>query len=160
MDSDASQQLRREPPDRRNVGFLTLLLLTVRAFLARFFAAKHPGNFDLEFGSWTFPDFNLVPGATRPPPQPLVNKDCEKTYLIYNYVTIQVPRCTLPSQVAAAGQALNEVQAYFTNQFRCDDPNCKQKRADIVWVGLVCAQGPRDGGGVLVRFRCDPAIVA
>ena len=160
MDSEALQQIRRDPPNRGSAGFLTLWLLALRAFLARFFAAKHPGNFDLEFGSWLYPDFNLVPGASRPAPRPLENKDCKTTYLVYNFKSIPVPRCTVPGQFVAASQALDEIQTYFVNQFRCEDPNCKQKQLELIWVGLDCERGPRDEGAVLVRLRCQPQIKA
>ncbi len=156
MNEEALQQVRREPPERGSVGFFTLLLGVIRAFLARFFAAKHPGDFDVEFGSWIFPDFNLVPGSQHAPPRPLVNRDSDETYLIYNFVSIAAPRCTLAGQLVALGRAMNEVSQFLQNNFRCEDPDCLQEAGELVWVGLDCGPGPADQAGVLVRFRCVP----
>ena len=158
MDSERLQQLKQDPPDRSSTGFLTLLVEVIRAFLSRLFGKKHPGNFDAEFGSWAAPDFILTPVSSRPAPRPLINRDCDKTYLIYKFVSVPTERCTLPGQLAALQQAIDQVSQYLRNEFRCENPDCLQETGDLIWVGLSCetAPGPEDQGAVLVRFRCIP----
>ncbi len=157
MNSDALLQVKRDPPLRGNLGFVGLLVLRLRIILTRFFAPKHPGNFDVEFGTWLDPDYNLVPNATTPPPRPLVNKDCDTTYLVYNCVFLPAARCTFAGQLIALQQATNEVAQFLRDQFRCEDPDCLQETGETVWIGLDCSKDPVfDIAAILVRFRCVP----
>ena len=157
MNGDALLQLKRDPPLRGNLGFIGLLILRFRIILSRFFAPKHPGNFDIEFGPWQDPDYNLVPGATRPPPRPLINRDCDTTYLVYTCVFLPAERCTLAGQLIALQNAINEVAQYMRDQFRCEDPNCLQETGEPVWIGLDCGRDPATNiAAILVRFRCVP----
>ena len=160
MDSERLQQLKQNPPNRSSAGFLTLLFEVLWAFLSRLFAGKHPGNFDAEFGSWSLPDFNLTPGTTSPAPRPLINTDCDKSYLIYCFVSVPTQRCTLAGQLAALQQAINQVAQYMRNEFRCEDPDCLQETGDLVWIGLHCNRliQTADEAAVLVRFRCIPEL--
>ena len=148
MDSERLQQLKQNPPDRSSTGFLTLLVEVVRAFLSLLFGNKHPGDFDAEFGSWVAPDFNLILGSSSPAPRPLINRDCDKTFLIYNFVSVPTERCTLPGQLAALQQAIDQVSQYLRNEFRCENPDCLQETGDLIWVGLDCetVSGPADQG--------------
>ena len=157
MNSDALLQLKRDPPLRGNLGFIGLLVLRLRIILARFFAPKSPGGFDHEFGTWLDPDFNLNPHSARQPPRPLVNKDCDTTYLVYNCIITIVERCTLLGQLIALQQAINEVAQYMRDQFRCEDPHCLQETGETVWIGLGCSRNPTTvEAAILVRFRCVP----
>mgnify|MGYP007059501704 CR=1 FL=1 len=157
MNGDALKQVREDPPLRAQTGFVTLLIQRVQAALVRFFAARHPGGFDVEFGSWQNPDFNLGPGASRPPPRPLVNRDCETTYLAYNAVLVMVEQCNLVEQLRALQQAIDEVSQFIRDEFRCEAPDCRQETGEPVWVGLDCGRNPTTvQAAVLVRLRCVP----
>ena len=158
MVSEHLDELRRIPPDRSTVGFVTLLLGALRAFLSRFFAGKNPVGFDQEFGSWQFPDIILSTESSRPPPRPLIFRDCRRTVLVYCFVAIPTARCTLPGQLAALGQAAGMVFQYLRDEFRCENPDCPEENGEPVWVGLKCSAGPSDGAAILVRFSCLPKV--
>ena len=156
MNGNNLLQVKQDPP-LRQAGFLALPLLRLRIILSRFFAPKHPANFQVEFGSWQDPDFNLNPHSSRQPPRPLINRNCDTTYLIYNCVFETAPRCTLVGQLLALQTAIDEVAQFMRDEFRCEDPHCLQETGEPVWIGLDCAQNPTCNiGAILVRFRCVP----
>lgn len=160
MNNENDLSPEQDPTNRTAVGAVALAINGFRGFISRFFAAKSPLDFDLEFGSWVWPDYVLSPTATRPAPRPLVNRDCRRTVLIYNYVATPTARCNQAAQFAAAAAAFNEVVQYFNDHYRCENEDCPDKRFELVWLGMKCSVGPSDAGAVVVRFRCVPRIQA
>lgn len=157
MNGDALLQVKRDPPLGGKLGFIGLLVLRLRIILTRFFAPKHPAGFDVEVGTWLDPDYNLVPNTRRAPPRPLINRNCDTTYLIYNCVFQPAERCTFVGQLLALQSATNEVAQYMRDEFRCEDPHCLQETGETVWIGLDCSKDPVFNiAAVLVRFRCVP----
>ena len=158
MNSERISQLKQAPPSRDSGGVLARTLRRaielVLSFLNRLFRKRHPGDFDHEFGSWQSPDVNLTAGGNAP--RPLVNRDCDKSILVYAFVSNPTPKCSLVGQLAALQQATDQVARYLRDNYRCENPDCLQEIGQTLWFGLDCGTfpGPADQGAVLVRFYC------
>lgn len=156
MNDEQAILIKRTPPSRDTEGPLRHVLDAIIGFLIRLFRRRHPGKFDFEVGSWRLPDVNLTQGIGVIVPRPLINRSCDKSILVYCFVSNPVAKCTLPGQFAALQQAIDQVAAYLRDHYHCENPNCLQEIAEPVWFGLDCGQfpGPADEGAVLVRFYC------
>ncbi len=132
-------------------------VLALRGFLARFFAAKSPLNFETEIGDWSDPDVILSSSETvGAPPKPLVNNDCDKSHLIYSVAIKTVAGCNLAVKIDVLREAIESALDYFDNHFECRNPKCIRKVGEILWLGMSCGNNPLVAtAAVLVRFRCE-----
>lgn len=129
------------------------ILACIAAFLSRFFARRSPIGFDKETGSWIEPDIILQQDGAMS--RPLVNRDCNRSHVVYAAHIDIVEQCTFREQAAALAAAIDKARTYFDQQFRCENPDCIQKVGDILWTGVSCHSDPVTAtGAVLVRFRC------